>query len=449
MAGVEQQLRSFVYWILRDGPPLLARWAARATNDAAALLYLDDRERWKVRVPEVQDAVRAQGALVRTAGGRIYVSSHHGVTKEILVGDEFRSVDTTLLFPPGPLRNLYQWSTRRGFVNIIEPPSFAVMEPPEHTRYRRLVSRAFTVRAVQQMRDQVIETVQELLDNLRAEAPTRSVDLMEHYCGALPVTVIAELLGVPRRERMLLRALGDAMAPALDSGLSWRTHRQVERAGREFDMWLGEHIQRLRTDPGEDLLSRLATVSDGQDMLSEVELKATAGFLLSAGFETTVNLLGNGVKLLLDNPSQLARLHKDPQLWPNAVDEILRYDPPVTGAIRVSRRDTAVAGIPVSAGRLIVMSGGNRDPQVFTDPHIFDIARANAKDHLAFGGGRHFCIGAALARMEGEIGLRALFDAFPDIAPAQGAFRAPGRALRGWSRLPVTLGTAERRTTQR
>ena len=179
-------------------------------------------------------------------------------------------------------------------------------------------------------------------------------------------------------------------------------------------------------------------------------LRATAGLLLAAGFETTVNLLGSGVHLLLGNPAQLAALRAEPALWGNAVEEALRVESPVQIVSRVAQRDTTVNaarsaatadGQAVRRGeRVVVLVGAaNRDPGVFDDPERFDVRRANARDHLAFSGGRHFCVGAALARLEGEIGLRSLFERFPDLALAPGGRRTSTRVLRGWEHLPVRL----------
>jgi len=187
------------------------------------------------------------------------------------------------------------------------------------------------------------------------------------------------------------------------------------------------------------------TVEEEGQRLNEGELRATAGLLLAAGFETTVNLLGSGTELLLRHPAQLAVLREHPALWSNAVEEVLRFESPVQVTARVAQRDTAVLGVPVRAGRMVatMLSGVNRDPAVFTDPHRFDVRRANAREHLSFSAGRHFCLGAALARIEGEVGLRSLFERFPDLALAPGAQRRATRVLRGWRQLPVLLGEHE------
>jgi cytochrome P450 len=165
---------------------------------------------------------------------------------------------------------------------------------------------------------------------------------------------------------------------------------------------------------------------------------------LAAGFETTVNLLGNGIRMLLDAPGQLETLRTRPELWPNAVEEILRLDSPVQLTARVALDDVEVAGMPVKAGEMVViyLAAANRDPSVFDDPHRFDVERPNAGKHLAFSGGRHFCLGAALARAEGEVGLRTFFDRFPEVRAAGAGSRRDTRVLRGWSSLPVALGPA-------
>jgi cytochrome P450 len=166
--------------------------------------------------------------------------------------------------------------------------------------------------------------------------------------------------------------------------------------------------------------------------------------VLAAGFETTVNLLGNGIRMLLDHPEHLQTLSQRPHLWPNAVEEILRLESPVQLTARFALNDTEVAGVPVKQGELVVVyvAAANRDPKVFADPNRFDIERDNAGRHLAFSGGRHFCLGAALARAEGEVGLRAFFDRFPDVRAAGVGSRRDTRVLHGWSTLPVALGPA-------
>jgi cytochrome P450 len=206
--------------------------------------------------------------------------------------------------------------------------------------------------------------------------------------------------------------------------------------------WMVGHFNRLRRAPGEDILSQLVQVAD-EGELTEDELSAIAMLLLGAGFETTVNLLGNGALLLMGSPESRALLEQDPDLWPNAVEEILRYESPVQRTARTAMRDTQIAGQPIRQGELIVtlIGGANRDPAIFPDPHRFDICRSNARDHIAFSSGIHFCLGAALAKLEGEIGLRQLFARYPDLSIAGPPQRRTTRVLRGYDKMPVRLGS--------
>jgi cytochrome P450 len=320
----------------------------------------------------------------------------------------------------------------------LTPPSLLVTEPPDHTRYRKLVSRVFSARAVEKLRGRTQQIATELLDQIDPRSP---VDLVATYCSLLPVTVIAEILGVPERDREKVLRLGAAAAPSLDLGLSWTTFRQVESALREFDQWLGQHLDGLRRQPGDDLLSQLVAAQEDGVGLTDLELRSTAGLVLAAGFETTVNLLGNGIALLASSPEQRRLLAERDDLWPNAVEEVLRVDPPVLLTGRMAMADTEVAGVPMRRGAVMValLAGANRDPRVFPEPDTFDITRHNARDHLSFSAGRHFCLGAALARMEGQVGLRTLFERYPEPRVENGAARRSTRILRGYERLPVTL----------
>lgn len=415
------------------------RRAARA-GDLQAQLILDPATR-SDPFP-THDRIRSQGRLVR--GKLSYVSASHAACKQVLRSDDFRTGSPATRLPP-VVERMAAWSRRPRALGPVEAPSLLAVEPPEHTRYRRLVSTVFTARAVESLRERVQDTAEHLLDGLDHAARAGPVDLVAAYCSQLPLTVIAEILGVPAQDRARVLEFGHGAAPSLDVGLTWREFRQVDAALHAFDTWLGDHLERLRRNPGSDLLSQLVTVEEEGQRLNEGELRATAGLLLAAGFETTVNLLGSGTELLLRHPAQLAVLREHPALWSNAVEEVLRFESPVQVTARVAQRDTAVLGVPVRAGRMVatMLSGANRDPTVFTDPHRFDVRRANAREHLSFSAGRHFCLGAALARIEGEVGLRSLFERFPDLALAPGAQRRATRVLRGWRQLPVLLGEHE------
>jgi cytochrome P450 len=373
----------------------------------------------------------------------MYITVDHKIANDLLRSDDFHVYG----FGSGLPKPL-QWVVRRtdpGLLHPVEPPSMLSVEPPDHTRYRKLVSSVFTTRAVAALRDRVQDTADRLLDELGDNPGT--VDIVEQYCSQLPVTVIGDILGVPDEARPRILEFGELGAPSLDMGLSWQQYRQVYRGIEGFNNWLSDHLDHLRRHPGNDLMSQLIQASNNsaeEARLSNEELLATAGLVLAAGFETTVNLLGNGIRMLLDAPEHLETLKARPELWPTTVEEILRLDSPVQMTARVAATDTDIAGTLVRAGEgvVIYLAGANRDPKVFTDPHRFDIERANAGKHLSFSGGRHFCLGAALARQEGEVGLRTFFERFPDARLAGNGSRRDTRVLRGWSSLPISLGNA-------
>ncbi|MDT5282680.1 MAG: hypothetical protein QOJ20_3875 [Mycobacterium sp.] len=384
------------------------------------------------------EELRAQGPIVKCRA--VYITVDHKICNDLLRSEDFHvlSMGSTL---PKPL----QWVVRHtetGLLHPLEPPSMLSVEPPDHTRYRKLVSSVFTTRAVAALRDRVQDTANALLDDLADDAGT--VDIVERYCSQLPVTVIGDILGVPDEARPRILEFGELGAPSLDIGLTWQQYRQVYRGIDGFDDWLSNHLHELRRNPGDDLMSQIIQASDEGARLSHEELLATAGLVLAAGFETTVNLLGNGIRMLLAAPEHLETLAARQELWPNAVEEILRLDSPVQLSARTALKDIDIAGNRVRRGErvIIYLAGANRDPKVFTDPHRFDIERDNAGKHLSFSGGRHFCLGAALARAEGEVGLRTFFERFPDARFAGDGVRRDTRVLRGWSSLPIVLGTA-------
>ncbi len=385
------------------------------------------------------DEARSHGPLVRNRAN--YLTVDYQLAHDLLRSDDFHVISFGQNLP-APLGWLER-RTRDDQLHPLRPPSLLAVEPPDHTRYRKTVSAVFTSRAVAALRDRVEQTAINLLDQL-AEQPG-VVDVVGRYCSQLPIAVISDILGVPDHDRRRVLEFGELAAPSLDIGLPWQQYLRVQRGVVGFNSWLVEHLRQLRRAPGEDLMSqliRMAANGGAETHLDDTELQAIAGLVLVAGFETTVNLLGNGIRMLLDAPEHLDTLRQRPELWPNAVEEILRLDSPVQLTARVARNDVELAGTPIQRGELVVicLAGANRDPSVFPDPNRFDIERPNAGRHLAFSTGRHFCLGAALARAEGEVGLRTFFDRFPDVRAAGAGSRRDTRVLRGWSTLPVTLG---------
>jgi cytochrome P450 len=430
---VRHEFRENSNWLLAHGIPRLALRTLAKRGDLQGRINfetLGGAEPW-----ELLEEIRAAGPIVKGPLG--FMTGDHQLVRDVLSSSDFRSGNPAL-DREGQIARLATMTLSKS-LHPLKPPSLLVTEPPDHTRYRKLVRGVFTNRAVERLRDMTEEITSDLLDKLEGQ---EQVDLVAEYCSQLPLSVIAEVLGVPPSDRELVLRLGTLAAPSLDFGLTWRMNRQVEASLREFDTWLEEHLRRLQANPGDDLLSQLTQTEDESGSLTMRELKATAGLLLAAGFETTVNLLGNGTVLLAGHPEQLEILREDPTQWENAVEEVLRFDPPVLLTGRTTDSGTTIGGqqIPPGSAFVTLLAGANRDPKVFTNPGVFDVTRENAREHLSFSLGRHHCLGASLARMEGEIGLKRLFERFPNLKILDGGHRRPTKILRGWEVLPVSLG---------
>ncbi|MFD0358901.1 cytochrome P450 [Streptomyces sp. NPDC127110] len=308
-------------------------------------------------------------------------------------------------------------------------------DPPDHTRLRRLVAREFTPRRIEALAPRIQQITDELLDAMEADGDRRG-DLVEAFAFPLPMTVICELLGVPALDREAFRGWSNEMVA--------RTSAEAEaRAYEEMPRYLGGLIDAKRAEPGDDLLSAMIhAVDEGGDRLSPAELVGMCVLLLIAGHETTVNMIGNGMRALFAHPGQLADLRADLGLLDGAIEEMLRYDGPVeTCTERLALEDVEMGGtvIPKGSAVLIAMADADRDPARFEDPDRFDIRR-DARGHIAFGHGLHYCLGAPLARMEGRIALRSLLERFPDLEGDADAARlswVPGMLIRGVRELPV------------
>ncbi len=427
-------MKARIRWIAAHGFVRYGAKKAAQAGDMQAMLVADPATRTNPR--QVFERIRAAGPMVKTRISNITVD--HQLVHDLLRSDDFRVAELGANLP-APLRFIEK-KTRPKALHPLKPPSLLSVEPPDHTRYRKLVTSVFTPRAVAKMREMVQEKADSLLDELHTKGS--EVDIVDAYCSQLPVAVISSILGVPDSERQRILEFGEGIAPSLDVGLSWSQFNIVENGLEQFDAWLGGHIAELRRNPGDDLMSQLIEATEDGVGLNDEELRATAGLVLAAGFETTVNLLGSGIRLLLDNPDQLEILQQDPVHWPTAVDEMLRLESPVQITARMAKHDVVVEGVPVSKGALVVLvlAGANRDPKVFNDPYRFDVTRANANKHLSFSGGRHYCLGASLAKAETEVGLKTLFDRFPHLQSAGEGIRRDTRVLRGWASLPVDLG---------
>ncbi|MGW0783252.1 cytochrome P450 family protein [Streptomyces sp. NPDC002913] len=321
------------------------------------------------------------------------------------------------------------WSAQSNPINA----NMLEMDAPHHTRLRKLVAREFTARRIEALRPRVEEITEGLLD---AMVPSGSADLVDAFAFPLPMTVICELLGVPDMDREAFRLLSNAIVTPV-------SQEEENDAVHRMGAYLVELIEDKRCAPGDDLMSALIQARDDDgDRLSPDELIGMAFLLLVAGHETTVNLIANGVRALLDHPEQLALLRARPELIDGAVEEMLRYDGPVgTATFRFARESVAIgsAVIPRGEAVLVALGSGDRDPGRYPDPDTFDIRR-EARGHLAFGHGIHFCLGAPLARMEGRIAVQALLERCPGLERDPDGGEPdwlPGLLLRGVRHLPV------------
>lgn len=315
-------------------------------------------------------------------------------------------------------------------------------DPPDHARVRSLITRAFTPRIVAGLAPRIEAIVTELLDEAEARG---ELDIIRDLATPLPVLVIADLLGVPAGDRDRVKQWSDDLASFLDSHR--RSVDAAERAQGSFRALgelLAEVAEMRRRAPEEDLLSELVNPRDGAaPTLSGDELTAFGSSLLFAGHETTTNLIGNGALALLRHPDQRAQLVADPSLAEAAIEELLRYDGPVQSVWRVAREDLVVAGKTIRAGEFVfpVLGSANRDEAMCTEPDRLDLRRRDAR-HIAFGLGTHSCPGATLSRVEGRIGLRALFTRFPRLSLATATLEWTGHSsLRGLLSLPVDIGS--------
>ncbi len=314
-------------------------------------------------------------------------------------------------------------------------------DPPDHTRLRSLVSRAFTPRSVEAMRPHIQEIVDGLLD--RREG-ARGMDVIEDLAYPLPVRVICEMLGVPIADQEIFRQWSADIARSLDAALLPADSDVVTR-GQESSDALREYFRSLialrRKDPQPDLLSALIAAEEQGDKLSEAELLSTCALLLIAGHETTVNLIGNGLLALLQHPDQFRALADDPALIQTGVEELLRYDGPVQRTSRMTMADVEISGKQIPKGRVVVAAIGaaNRDPAYFSDPERLDITRKENR-HIAFGFGIHFCLGAPLARIEGQVAIGTLLRRMPalKLVSDKPEWRESS-VLRGLKTLPVTF----------
>jgi cytochrome P450 len=369
----------------------------------------------------VYERMRTLGPLLPTRLGNVSTTSYQ-VCQQVLRSRSFGVTDPAAPRPGEDMLDL----------------SLLALNPPDHTRLRRLAAPAFTPRRMTGYETLVESAIDRLLDRVSGRD---SFDLVSAFASPLPIAVITQMLGLPD-EPDRFRRVGATVASALDGVHSLRHAMQLFVADREMRAMFAALLERAAQAPGDDLTSAL--VARQGEEISSAELSSLVGLLLLAGFETTVNAIGNGVLALLSNPEQWQLLVQDPARATAVVEEVLRFDPPVQQTARVllsSSDPVELAGATVPPGQwvLLMLAAANRDPAIFAEPERFDITRPNAADHLAFSGGIHYCLGAALARMELAAAIRTLAVRFPKLRVAGTVVMRPGTTLRGPRRLPVAV----------
>jgi cytochrome P450 len=375
--------------------------------------------------------VRQRG-LVRSPLG-VYAAADHATVASILRDRRFSS---SPVHQPGYRAPTYPPTDPR---SQLPAADLLTLDPPDHTRLRRLVAAAFTPRAVAGLEPWIRDVTDRLLSAVDGAS---GFDVIDALAFPVPIAVICRLLGVPPEDQARFRAWGHELAATLEPQTAAAARTQTRAAELALTTYLQDLVRKRRADPDDTILSALIAAEEDGDRLTSGEVVSTALLLLVAGFETTVNLIGNGVVALLGDPDGYDRLRHDPDLVPPAVEEMLRYDSPVQMTSRIATEDVEVGGGVVPAGRAVLafIGGANRDPAVFDHPDQFRMDRPDPGRHLSFSLGIHHCLGASLARLEGRIALEALVRKFPALEPAAAPIRRPLLVLRGFENVPVRVG---------
>jgi P450-derived glycosyltransferase activator len=364
------------------------------------------------------ERLRAQGPITKARVGP-WVTTSHSLCNRILRDRQFGVVLDGV--DPGP-----------GGGGL----SFLEMNPPDHTRLRRLAAPAFSPKQMAGYATRIDKTVRQLLDDLPADS---SFDLVDSFAAPLPIAVISDLLGVPNTHMRDFARWGATIGTALDGVKGVRHIRALMAANAGLERLFEELFEQRRRQPADDVVS--AVVAAEGDQITPAEMVPFCILLFIAGFETTVNLISNGVLALLADPEQWAALGNDPSLAEGAVEEILRYDPPVQRTGRVALADVDLDGVHLQRGEFVVVLTGaaNRDPSVYAEPARFDITRTLPVEHLAFSSGIHYCLGAPLARMEATMALAALAERLPSLRRTGRVARRNAATIRGPLHLPVAV----------
>ncbi|WP_078293043.1 cytochrome P450 [Mycobacterium sp. D16R24] len=379
------------------------------------------------------DTIRGRGRMSQSGGG--WITADAQIVRTIFRDNRFVTFKPEHRSASPIIKRLTAWSDPQ-LLNPAEPPSILITDPPDHGRLRRLVAAPFTPRAIESLRGRIQEVTNGHLDEL-GQRP--HPDLIADFTAKIPIAVIGEMIAVPAQDYSLLyTAMNRAIQLIATTAPSWRQYQDGTTALREIDEYLEKHVARLRSEGTTSELAKGLLESD----LSHFELKMFFAVFLGAGFVTTTHLMGKAIVTLLRHPEQLTALHTDPSLWPNAVEELMRYDTSNQWSARVATETVEIEGHTIEAGQsaLLLLGGANRDPAAFENPDVFDITRPNARENMTLGTGIHVCLGQVLARVELHIALQSLFERFPRLALAGEPEYFDGMGIHGLRTLPVTLG---------
>jgi hypothetical protein len=412
-AHLQLATRRLVLAALTAGGDPVARWLRGRTDD----------------VYPVYEDIRRRGPLVSSRTGTSAVTSRL-LCDHVLRHPSFGVLPVTGPAPdpvtadmPAPLNG-----------------SFLELDPPDHTRLRRLTAPSFRPAVMRAHTGWIQELADGLADRTRHRLRRgEPADLVADFAAPFPIAVISRLLGVPDRDAGRFQRIGALVGQSLDGVTSMRQADQLRRGGADLERLFTRLLDERAGNPGDDVLSVLAAArADGRATVRDA--LETAGLLLIAGFETTVNLIGNAVAALDRHPRHWHELCADPGLAAAVVEETLRWDPSVQGTARIAHAGTEIAGTVVPAGStvLVLLAAANRDPAVYHRPALFDPHRSGEPEHLTFSAGIHYCLGAALARIEGAAALRALAGTLPRLGVLPGARRRRGATIRGYAQLPIT-----------
>ncbi len=377
------------------------------------------------------EKIRAHGELYKSALG-FYCTVSHPMVRNVLTDGRFGMPQ-----PPPEA----DWSIAPGDQQLLTHPiehSLLVADPPDHTRLRKLIARWFTARAIREREPRVRELVCEILDKL---AGRDQFDYATEVAARVPLGVISDLLGVPFEDHDRFSWWGTVLSSTLDGPRSLAERRDVRTSLGEMNALFDELIERYRKVPEDNIISDLVADSADKEDFGRRDLMALTELLFVAGLDTTANLLGDTARLLLEHPDQHDRVRADRELVPAVTEEVLRFDPPTKYTARMALEEVELEGHTIPEGGFVfeLLAGANRDPRVFTDPHVFDIGRENSAQNISFSAGVHHCIGSGLARLEAEVTLQEVLERYPRLASAGPSKIRLTRSVRGPSKLPVRV----------